>query len=334
VIRATPTGILHTAADQVEPQSPAWHEARRVGIGSSDIPKILGLSRYGTAAHVWLEKTARTASDEGSEAAEWGTVLEDPIARQWVKRYSDDRFRISRIGMVRNDTVPWMLASPDRRVLGCIDAPHGCGLEVKMRSAFKAGEWSSTIPDDVLAQTQWQLAVTGWPHIHVAALVGQHLEMEDVYPDQDVQAYVVEKAAAVWQHVLDDTEPELPAGDLLVDYLDRLYADREENAVLEVVDPAQREELGRVLYRYRHWRRIAKDAKDGLALAKGDLVKLAADAEVVTVDHELAFSRRLAGARRSTNYKLLQAAHPEVYDEVVTTGEPARRLSVPGEDDE
>jgi hypothetical protein len=158
--------------------------------------------------------------------------------------------------------------------------------------------------------------------------------MEDVYPDQDVQAYIIEKARAVWQAILDDVEPELPAGDLLVDYLDRLHPDRETDVVVDFTDDDALTDIQRTLTEYRTWRKVAKDAKDAMGVAKGELVRHLGPAEVAAAGGVILFTRKMAGARRTTNYKLLQAAHPEVYAEVVTTGEPARRLSVPGEEDD
>ena len=41
-----------------------WLKERKRGVGGSDVGKVLGVSEWGTAVDVWLEKTGRTAPVE------------------------------------------------------------------------------------------------------------------------------------------------------------------------------------------------------------------------------------------------------------------------------
>lgn len=55
---------------------------RRLGIGSSDAPKILGLDSYAGPADVLMEKLGKVEPDEGGEAAMWGNLLEAGVLRR------------------------------------------------------------------------------------------------------------------------------------------------------------------------------------------------------------------------------------------------------------
>ncbi|RYZ27995.1 MAG: hypothetical protein EOP01_07020, partial [Propionibacteriaceae bacterium] len=110
---ASPAGVLLTPA---EPESELWFAQRRGGITATDLPKILGFSDYGNALSVWLDKRGELAWDEAGEAARWGTLLEDVVAREWARRRE---VKVRRIGVLRNADDPWMRASLDRVVTGC-----------------------------------------------------------------------------------------------------------------------------------------------------------------------------------------------------------------------
>ena len=219
----TPTGVL--IAD-VPPRSDAWFTARRRGITATDVVKILDLSEYGTARHVWLDKQGLAPDDAGeSEAARWGTVLEGPVADEWARR---NECEIVPVGILAHVEHRWMLASLDRIVLDCpMGAGTPCGLEVKTRSAFVAGKWSTEVPDDVLAQVQWGLEVTGFDHMHVAALIGgQRLTDFVVWRDDDVIAFLRSAAERLWGQVAAGEMPECAPTAALGRLLDGLHPDR------------------------------------------------------------------------------------------------------------
>src|ERR1700759_1282691 len=154
--RITPTAVRMLPADA---DRATWLAERRNGIGSSDVAAILGVSDYNTAVHVWHDKRG-TLVDDAGEAALWGHLLEEPVAREWARRH---RSVVQRVGLVAHVDEPWRRATLDRQVLECpMDRTvrTRCALEVKCRSAFKANRWKSDVPDDVLAQTVWRMAGT------------------------------------------------------------------------------------------------------------------------------------------------------------------------------
>lgn len=223
----TPTGAI---AGAWEPHTPEWYATRSRGIGSSDIPAILGYSPYRSAGHVWAEKRGELPHDEGGEAAVWGTLLEPVIAARWADLHGT---ALAEVPTLRHTEHAHWIASLDRLVLDGCELGGRCGLEIKAHSEWKAGSWREDVPDAVLAQTQWQLLVTGLDHLHVAALIGgQRLVEHLVTPDPALLTYIAAAADGLWAAVLSGERPAVDSAELLLDLLDRLFPNRE--GVLDV----------------------------------------------------------------------------------------------------
>lgn len=110
-----------------------WLEARRAGIGASDIAAIMGISPWSTPFQVWASKVAEIPEDEGSEQMKWGRILENVILDEWAKEH---RFVTNRGQLIRSIETPMMMATPDGFTT---IAPYGMPAvaEAKNRS-----EWS------------------------------------------------------------------------------------------------------------------------------------------------------------------------------------------------
>lgn len=282
----TPTGVV---AGQHEPNTPDWYALRRTGIGSSDVSPILGYSRYRSAAHVWAEKRGELGPDETGEAGRWGHLLEDVVGQEWARQHDT---KVAVVPTLRHIEYPHRLANLDRLVRRCPDSAgrmrrhpldggrgYTCALEIKTRSAYVAGSWREDVPDDVLAQCQWQLLVTGLDHVHVACLVGgQRLVEHLVFPEPTVAAYVAEQADAVWAAVQTGVRPRVDEAALLLDLLDRLYPDR--TGDIEI-DPAA---AARLRADYDLGKQMEAAGKATAADAKAALVELLGPGDVATVD--------------------------------------------------
>lgn len=316
--RITPTGLLATLA---EPGTDEWFAARREGITGTDLPKILGYSKYGNALHVWMDKRGEL-DDQAGEAAEWGHILEDPVAQQWAKLNGT---AASPVGVLYRDGAPWQRASLDRLVHRCPDATEGadrlvCGLEVKTRNAYVEGRYRGGIPDDVLAQVLWGLIVTGLDHMHVAVLIGgQELRSFRVDRDDEIEGYLIEQATPVWQAVLEGFPPEVEADaeGLLLDLLNRVYTDRSGDRNL---DPADADPL---LEQYRMGGDLEREGERLKTQAKTALVQMLDDGDAGLVDGVLAFTYKRPAPRHSMpadEVRRLQAEHPRVFARLVKQG--------------
>lgn len=214
-----------------------WEQERRRGIGGSNVAAIFGLGgKYSSPRHVYEEKHGRSPFRE-SEPAEIGREIEDFIARMFTKRAG---LRVSSPpGTLVNLDRPWMRANVDRFVLdaeGRVVAP----LECKNRSEYQADEWEDGVPDAPALQTYWYMAVGGWDHGYVAALVGGNkLRWHRLERDEEIIAQLVETCGTWFQrHVVEGTPPPADGLEGTTALLARLW-DCEEDAITEVgVDEA------------------------------------------------------------------------------------------------
>ena len=209
------------------PDRAAWLNARKSGIGGSDIAAVLGLSPYRSAVDVWMDKSGRAPAQEESEAMYWGTVLEDVVAHEYQKRTGNKVQRLNK--MVRHPEHDWMIANLDRLVAQDGKAPYVAKtgeirtkhlLECKTASAYKAQEWGAegdadTVPVGYVAQAMWYLAVTGAQIIDVACLIGgQRYVQKRIERDEDTIAGMISKARVFWhENVLSDIPPEATSGE-------------------------------------------------------------------------------------------------------------------------
>lgn len=306
--RVTPTAYRVLPADA---DRETWLAARRNGIGSSDVAAILGVADHATAVHVYRDKRGQLVDDAG-EAALWGTILEEPIAREWARR---QRSVLQRVGLVAHAEEPWRMATLDRQVLECPmdrEVRTRCALEVKCRSAFKADRWRTDVPDDVLAQTVWQLAVTGYDHIHVAVLIGgNEMKMTVVHRDERLEAFVLGEVRRFRdEHLLAGVEPpwDLSKASALLHMDSLLHPER--NGQIGI------DEIGEVL-EYAARSRASGDAAKALKEQKAVLHRLADGARAVTFSDELAYE--LAPVTKAyCDLDALAERHPEAYADCVS----------------
>jgi putative phage-type endonuclease len=308
--RVTPTAVRVLPADA---DRDTWLAARRRGIGSSDVAAILGVADHRTAVHVWRDKRNELVDDAG-EAALWGSLLEEPIAREWARR---NRSVVQRVGLVAHVERPWMLATLDRRVAECPlnrDVKTACALEVKCRNAYTApSRWRGDVPDDVLAQVTWQIAVTGYDHIHVAVLIGGNDYRQTVVNrDEQVVRFAVGQVSAWRDRYLlgDETPPwDLDKASALLELDALMHPDRV--GEIGIADVGEVMEYARLSAQKGAYDRALKKSRARLS-------ELAGGAQMVTFGGELAYEFGPV-TKSSVDLARLAERWPEAYADVVTT---------------
>lgn len=311
--RITPTGVVVLPASAPHAD---WLRARtfddEVGycIGSSDVPPIMGVPFTQPARAVWLDKRGE-GKDRESEAMYWGKRLEATIADDWARR---NRSVIRDIGIVANVDFPWRRASIDRMVMECpLDrqSRQRCALEVKCRNAFGSKRWHAEVPDDILAQTTWQMLVAGYDHVHVAALIGGNDFRQSVVRWDDTVAAYIADTVTDWRakYLVDGVEPpfeeEKAPAHLELDRL--LYGDDragsreiDMDGIAEVMEYARLAAL-RGLYNRLTERQKAK------------LHELAGGHRFVTFANELAYDMEPRPGRPKVDLDLLAERFPDAY---------------------
>lgn len=189
-----------------------WLRERAWGITATDLPAIMGVDQWTTldqlVARKRLIRSGITPSTVTNEAAEWGLRLEEPIAQAWRDRYARPMW-VSTAGLHTHIEHDWMRCTPDRLVWGCLpgttpeDSDPSCLLEIKTRSADQADRWIFQPPADVIMQVQWQLAVTGYHHVHVVCLLGGNRLIEHMLLADDELHQRMIAAAGYVQAALD-----------------------------------------------------------------------------------------------------------------------------------
>jgi putative phage-type endonuclease len=182
-----------------------WLKLRRTGLGGSDVAAIAGLSKWATPLSVWLEKTGTYVPDDdnASEAMEWGTLLEEPVANEVARREGLELVELR--AMLAHPDRPYMLANLDRTV---VTDPHavyaGPGVyEGKTTNAYRADDWTrGRVPYAAALQTHHYLAVTGWEFAYIGVLIGgQRLEVRRVDRDDELVELVLALEAEFWHRV-------------------------------------------------------------------------------------------------------------------------------------
>lgn len=160
-----------------------WVEARKNGIGGSDVASIMGLNKYSSPLSVWLIKTGREPSPDLSDnqAVEWGNRLEDVVADKFADEHPELQVYRRNATMVSIKR-PWAFANIDRWVT---DGKGNVGiLEVKTVGMRRAADWDNGVPLYYLTQVMHYMSVTGYQYAWVAILIGGQ-EFREYYIERD-----------------------------------------------------------------------------------------------------------------------------------------------------
>lgn len=191
-----------------------WLALRKRGVGGSDVGKVLGVSEWGTAVDVWLEKTGRSAPVEQTEAMWLGNELEASVARRYAR---ENDVEVCHHNFMAFDDEAFLVGNIDRLVKtkgAGVPAHQGevrtaVGLECKTSSQ---APWDE-VPLHYQAQVQTYMALH--PSIQffdvAAAFYGRPKAFKtfSVHRDEEVIASIRERVKEFWvKYVLGDTPPE------------------------------------------------------------------------------------------------------------------------------
>lgn len=289
---STPTRTRPRLICDADADRDMWLEQRRYGITATDIAKIAGVHKYGTALEVYFDKIGDPFPDHVGEAAEIGLILEEPVTRMWCKRTGKHAIKSA---FYANGDHDWMRATPDREVYpdpdtaGAIDQADGL-LEVKTALGWTALDWGdNTVPDAYLFQVQWQLAVTGLDRAWLAALAGPELKSYEVERDQpliDDLMTIAEKFLA--DHVAKRQPPAPDGSARLASLLSKRWEPDPDKVV--VLPPSEYWPLRDQIRTAAAARKAAEtqetEAKNALRLLLGDAEAAVIDGEIVATWRE------------------------------------------------
>jgi putative phage-type endonuclease len=260
--------------------TPAWLDARRNVVGSSDIPVITGNSPYRTSLFtLWAVKTGKAApapiDPETQELFDLGHAMEDVIAQRYtvatdrpVKRVRD---------LLVSKTTPWHGASLDRvsarkgerRIVEVKWVPHRHWLT----------DGPEPVPAHVQDQVQWQLMVTGYDVADVAVLNGSHVEVHTIEPSARYQADLAYLAKHLfWDHVERGEAPSVDGTESTRETLGRMYP----RETLGLLEPTK--ELQALAFRIRDAKEVLKAREAAKVEAENVMRSLLGEASGVRDD--------------------------------------------------
>lgn len=199
-----------------------WLQDRQSGIGGSEMAAVCGLNAYKTPSQVWESKVNTIIADDStSEAAYWGTTLEDLVAKEYAKRTGRKVQKINE--QMRHPEFDFAIANIDRAVIN----PDISGnvrwkdgklttdriLECKTANGFMVKQWGASgtdsVPEAYLIQCQWYLAITGASVCDLAVLIGgQDFRIYTINRDDDLIGNLLAIGADFWQLVQSNTAPD------------------------------------------------------------------------------------------------------------------------------
>lgn len=193
----------------------AWLNARKIGIGGSEIACVAGKSPWSSPRDIYFKKTGQF-EEEGNqnESARWGNLLEDTVANEWAARNNKEIVKIP--VSIRSDIDPIRLANIDGFVLADDGYTIYSILEIKTTSVYNLDAWlEGPLPEYYICQATWYAGITGVGRIILACLVGgQRLLYTEMIMLKSLYDELSDAAHTFWhENVLKLIEPPLTDGD-------------------------------------------------------------------------------------------------------------------------
>lgn len=185
----------------------AWLEARRRGVGSSDIAALFGRDPWKTRWHVYLDKIGELP-DSPTPQKTWGLRLEDAVATAYAEE-TGRKVYLPEEKTIRHPSIEYMLASPDR--FTDIDG-QVCVLELKTSGSGEDGEWGTPgtdeIPLNYILQVQHQMGVCNLERADVAVLFGVNdFRIYTVRRSEQIISAIEREVRRFWEQVQSRNPP-------------------------------------------------------------------------------------------------------------------------------
>ncbi|OMI06409.1 hypothetical protein BVL54_21900 [Bacillus paralicheniformis] len=285
-----------------------WLSIRQKGIGGSDAAVLLGLSKWKTPFELWLEKTGQVMPEESqSEAAYFGTILEDVVAKEFELRSGKKVRRKNQ--MLKHPYHEFIIANLDRMVVG-----EKAILECKTTSAYNMKEWEDDeIPANYIVQVQHYLGVLGseYRKAYFAVLIGGNkFVWKEIERDEELIQMIFAAEIEFWNDkVLGGQAPALDGSSAAEEYLKKRYTQTESNKVIDL-SALNRERINQYLQLKEQISELQAQAKELENQIKYEMK----DAEYGFVGNYQTIWKPVVSNRVDT--RKLKELFPDVYEKV------------------
>lgn len=177
---------------------------RRKAIGGSDVPIIMGYSSFKTPAQLWMEKRGQLEFDDvQSPQAYWGTMLEDLVRQEFIKR---NNVYVEQPDTVIHPKYNFLQGNLDGFVLN-----DNAVLEIKTANAFNAHEWGQEgqeIPQRYILQIAFYCMLKNASKAYCVVLIGGQDYREYVYHRNEwLEDEILEACLKFWDMVQSGEQP-------------------------------------------------------------------------------------------------------------------------------
>lgn len=280
-----------------------WLNMRSKGIGGSDVGAICGLSKYRSPYAVYLSKIGELPKEPESNAAHFGTILEETVAREFTRQTGKKVKRNNK--MLIHKEYPFMLANLDRMVIG-----EKAFLECKTTSAYNSDLWEGDkIPEGYMLQIQHYMEVLNYDYCYIACLIGgQRFVWKKILRDPELIKTMIAIEKDFWEnHVLKRIPPELDGGEADAEILSKLYPESKEE---EIALPYAAAEM---IAKYKELKDKKAELEEDLRNCENYLKDLLGENESGYID-DLKVTWKTIKSNR-VDSKILKEKYPEIYDE-------------------
>lgn len=210
---------------------------RRTFIGGSDLPAILGLSRWKSPSTLWEEKKGLAPAQKPLEHLAWGHRLEPIILDVAQERIGAPI--LSRNAIFQHPEMPNFCTEVDGLIKGIVP--------IDAKTSASRGSWGDEGTDDVpyeyLIQVTWQIGImreagSKVDHGKIAALIcGSSLKIFEVEFDNKLFSHLLDAAQLFWTSLQRDQKPDALLTPLKFDPMSSIEAT---DNILEMVHKLQR----------------------------------------------------------------------------------------------
>ncbi len=267
-------------------------------------PIVFGVNRYKSPLELWLDKTGQIPFGETGEAAYWGTQLEPFVKREFTKRTGIEIREVKQL--LQSEDYPFMLANLDGV---CYNPNFGeCVFEAKTASAYKAGEWEDSIPDEYMLQIQHYMGVTAYPATYIAVLIGGNsFKWKLIERDEELISMIISLEEAFWENVKNGTPPPVDGSDACADFLAKKFSESTKTQI-DLPDSAIQ-----IVRDYESASDQISKLTEQKTAAENQLKEMLGNNEIGTIgDIRVAWK---SVSQERLNSKLLKTECPEIYSE-------------------
>lgn len=296
-----------------------WLNARRDGIGSSEVATIAGLNPYETPLQLWQRRVGLTPPKAETLPMRLGHLLEDAVATLWQDATGHPFNTTSVLDfLVRWPNSPHIQASPDR-IFYYTDADGARQQGILECKTTQRAIDPDSVPDGWLCQVQYQLGVAGLRRGAIAWLIGgRDFGYVDVDFNAELFTWLVGLADEFYTvNILGRVPPApLTAADMQTLY-PREAAGKTAEATEEIFQSY--EQLKALRARMKQDEAAEAQLADQLKLAIGE-------AETLSFQGKRLATWKAPKPARRFDAKAFQAAHPALYDEFTVEAPASRRF--------